>query len=202
MYNDGNVVSVFDLHHKLKCPSAKFEWKDAPTDYQLRHEDVVCEGELQEFDAMSSGLRSAKFYAATPRELLRFPVCTLLTCSQGSDFTSPEAILPLPLPRMELFKDRANWKFGFSLTAHEVTMRFGAETKEDAQKWYNALKKRCKTVLLHISRDFDIGKMLGRGAYTKVNLATHNETRTPYAIKSVLKSKLVESSTRIVRFSA
>ena len=103
-----------------------------------------------------------------------------------------------PLPRMELFKDRANWKYGFSLTAHEVTMRFAGDSKEDAQRWYNALKKRSKTVLLHLSRDFDVGKMLGRGAYTKVNLATHNETRTPYAIKSVLKTKLVESPKRIV----
>lgn len=99
---------------------------------------------------------------------------------------------------MELFKDNAHWKYGISLTAHEVTIKFAADSKEEARRWYNALKTRSNVVLIHLSRDFDVGKMLGRGRYTKVNVGTHNETRAKYAIKSVLKTKLFERPSRIV----
>jgi hypothetical protein len=199
MYRDVRWMSVFDMGNKLKHPSARFDWKYPSENYQVNRKEVLCEGELQELNPRTSSIGPTKFYAATTHELLRFSVLpTLSSHAQGADFTSPEAILPLPLPRMELFKDKASWKYGFSLAAHEVTIKLAADSKTEALRWYNALKKKAKVALQHLSRDFDIGKMVGRGTYSKVNAAIHRETRRPYAIKSVLKSKLFENNSQLV----
>ena len=102
-------------------------------------------------------------------------------------------MLPLAFARMGLFKDKASWKYGFSLTSHEVTLKFGTDSKESARKWYNALKRQSEVALQHFSAEFSSTKEIGRGSYSKVHLATNNETGLTYAVKSVYKAKLFES---------
>lgn len=102
------------------------------------------------------------------------------------------------MPRLDYFKDRMYWKYGFSLTAHEITIKFLADAKGDASKWFNKLKKQATVVILHISRDFTMGDIIGRGHYSKLQLAISNETSKKYAIKSIVKQKLFENDYSLV----
>ncbi len=103
---------------------------------------------------------------------------------------------------MELFRDRLHWKYGFSLTAHEVTFKFAARSKEEARRWYNRLKRMCEVVVLHISQYYTIGRVIGRGNYSKVHMAvsTGAEGPTKYSIKSIIKTKLFDDSRTMVRY--
>ncbi len=99
---------------------------------------------------------------------------------------------------MELFRDRSHWKYGFSLTAHEVTVKFAAGSKEEASKWYIRMRRSCDVVMLHISRLYTVGKMLGRGHFAKINLAVCNESSAQCTVKSVIKTKLFDDSRTLV----
>lgn len=85
-----------------------------------------------------------------------------------------------------------NWKNGFSLTAHEITLKFACDKKEEARKWFNKLKRLSQVVLMHFSRDFVVGKLLCTKNISKINIAIHSESGTQYAIKSISKRKLFE----------
>lgn len=100
---------------------------------------------------------------------------------------------------MELFKDQVLWKCGFSLTAHEVVLKFIAESQEIAHKWYIKLKRMSEVVSTHISKDYTIGKLISRGNFTKINIATHNETGTQVTVKSVGKSILFDRPKSLVK---
>ncbi len=99
---------------------------------------------------------------------------------------------------MELFKDTFRWKYGFGLTAHEVKIKFAAESKEEASRWYNKLKTCCEVVLLHFSANYNVGKLLYRTCYSKVNFATSRETPACFSVKSLVKSQLYESAKSLV----
>jgi len=100
---------------------------------------------------------------------------------------------------MELFKDNGLWKYGFGLTAHEVTIKFVAAKQEDALKWCTKLARLCKIVCLHLSKNFIVGKMLSRGSYSKVNQGVNIQSGTAYTIKSIAKSRLLEKPKTIVK---
>jgi len=104
------------------------------------------------------------------------------------------------MPRMELFRDRLHWKYGFSLTAHEITMKFAAKSKEDAIRWYTKLKRLCEISVIHITRDYTIGKVVGRGNYSKIHIgaSTSNEGPIKYSIKSIIKTRLFDDPRSLV----
>ena len=77
MSNSPIVKSIFDRESKLECPTASFGWRPPEKTYVYSKSEVLCDGVLQEMDAMTSSLRSSKFYAATSREILKFSVLFL-----------------------------------------------------------------------------------------------------------------------------
>jgi len=99
---------------------------------------------------------------------------------------------------MELFKDKAVWKYGFSLTAHEVTVKFATSTKAEAQRWYTKLRRLCEIALYHISKSLTIGVMIRRGTYSKIQIGASVETGAQYTIKSISKKHLAENPHRMV----
>ncbi len=180
--------SVFDTYNKIENPSSTFSWELPPHTFKLNKQDMIYSGSLQEFGATSSGMYSSRFYIATVNSLLRFP---------DKSMVFPEAILRLTMPRMEVFKDNFVWKYGFSLTAHEVTLKFAAPSKEEANRWYNKLKKLAEVSLLHLSKTYSLIGMIRRSSYSKIQLGTNNETGAQYMIKSVSKAHLMETSLRM-----
>jgi len=79
-----------------------------------------------------------------------------------------------------------------------MIIKFVTNSQEEARKWYSKLKRGSEVVSLHISREYAIGKLLSRGTYTKINVATYNETGAQYTIKSVGKAQLLERPKRLV----
>ena len=192
MINTKNGSSIFDTYNKIESPSSTFSWEIPPHAFKLNKQDVIYSGDLQEFEIASSGIYSSRFYVATVNSLIRFP-------DKISSF--PESILRLPMPRMELFKDNSVWKYGFSLTAHEITMKFAAASKEEAGRWYAKLKRLSEVSLLRISKTYTIGGTARRSSYSKIQIGTNNETGTQYLIKSLSKAHLLENSLRMVYYS-
>lgn len=91
-----------------------------------------------------------------------------------------------------------HWKNGFSLTAHEVTIKFICLTAKDATRWYNELKKGSDIVLLHISRDYLVEKILRKGRFAKSHMAIRKDTGIMYEIKYIMKSFLMENPSSLV----
>ena len=144
---------------------------------------------MQEIDINSTGLHSPKIYVVTVDKLLRYA---------DSISKTPEGVLELRIPRLELFKDNSIWKYGFALTAHGTSIKFITSTKEETYKWYNILKKNCMICTVHFSKNYTITKLLKRSTYYKMQEATNNETNEKYIIKSISKPNIVDNETRIV----
>jgi len=90
------------------------------------------------------------------------------------------------------------WRYGFSLTAHEVTFRFCTATKEQAKKWYNKLKQFGNVILLRFSRDYNLGKSTRKSGSFRMHVATRIEGGNQCAVKSVMKVTLFENPTLLV----
>lgn len=181
--------SIFDSYYKMTSTSRGFEWQLPDHNYVFSDNDLVHSGVLQESRNNSSGIYPAKFFVVTTNALYRFA---------NSSTNTPEAVLPLQMARLELFKDNSLWKYGFSLTAHENTCRFITQSKEEASKWYAKLKKQCTVTLLHITKSYVIGNTIRRGGYYKLQMAANSESKGQFMVKSILKSHLVENPTRLV----
>ena len=107
------------------------------------------------------------------------------------------------MSRIEFFRDRFYWKYGFSLTAHEFTLKFFCQSKEDATKWYTRLKKMCEVTVLHFSRDFVLGKLISKNNFSKIRLAasTNKDGNNKFSVKSISKSDLIENPQVLVIIS-
>lgn len=104
------------------------------------------------------------------------------------------------MPRLEILWDKSYWKYGFSLTALDTTLKFFTETKEEAMWWYSNLKKRCEVIVLRFSRDFIVGRVLCRSNCSKIRAAasTGNEESAKFTVKSVSVNKIFEDSHNLV----
>lgn len=107
-------------------------------------------------------------------------------------------MLCLPFARLERFKDTFQWKYGFSLTAHEIKIKFAAGSKEEAARWYKRLKAGCEVVLTHFSSYYNVGQLLCRSSYSKLNFATSRDNLACYSIRSLVKSQLRENARSLV----
>ena len=110
----------------------------------------------------------------------------------------PKGILKLQLPRLQLVSGNGVWQSGFSLTARQVTRTFFTKTKEIASDWFNKLRLRSQVVLLGLEKDYELGRVLGRGTSAKVNIAVNTHTHTQYAIKSWIKESLRVTPRKLV----
>ena len=102
-------------------------------------------------------------------------------------------------PHLELFQGIYN---GFYLEVTDKKYVFIAESKEEASKWYKALKLNALVVLKDITEEYTFGRMIGQGYYGKVRLGISKANCETYAIKSVSKARLCKNSKSIVYFPA
>ena len=109
-----------------------------------------------------------------------------------------EKYLDLAIPRIELFRDRLQWKYGFSLTAHERTIKFLASSKEEALKWYNKMRHQSNVALIHIARNYTLGKVIGKTSRYKIHLATNVGGNTGFTVKSMFKPRLCDDDQVLV----
>lgn len=107
-------------------------------------------------------------------------------------------MLFLPIPRLEIFKDTIFWKYGISLTAHEMCLKFVANSKEEAKKWFLLLKTHGDVVLVHISHDYNLGKILARKTNVTTQLGNNKKTGSEYLIKSIMKKKLANNPRSLI----
>lgn len=181
--------SIFDSSYKALDPSSSFSWRKPSSKFKLKKSKVIYSGTLQELHTTSAGMRSPKYYVATPTQFLKFT---------DTKAGTPEAALELPTPRLELFKDDATWKYGFSLTAHDVTLKFVTGSKEEAHKWYAALKTKCNVCALHFSKSYSVQRTVKRSSYYKIQYALNNETKTRCVVKSISKPHIIDYPIRLV----
>jgi len=181
--------SIFDAYYKMLNPSNSFGWQAPLHGHVLDEKNIVYCGILQEIKPDSSSLYAAKYFIATTKALYRFPSPSKKVL---------EAVLPFQMSRLELFKDNSLWKYGFSLTAHEIVHKFIADSKEETVKWYTKLKKQSSVTQLHITKSYKIGNTIKRGGYYKLQMATNNDNKGEFLVKSMLKSHFFENPTSMV----
>ena len=80
---------------------------------------------------------------------------------------------------------------GFRLTEYERSYEFYCSNISIRDNWVEELRKISITV--DIADRFNFGKMIGRGTFAKVHLADRKADNKVLAIKTILKSKILES---------
>ena len=82
------------------------------------------------------------------------------------------------------------------MTAKGQKYEFFTETKDEMLRWFTKIKKY--SILMHLAHEYNISLLLGKGNYAKVHLAKNISTSKQYAIKSIEKAKMAESSRNMV----
>lgn len=104
----------------------------------------------------------------------------------------------LIFPRLEQEIDEENKEFVLSLSCIGVTHIFKIQQLEDHQSWFNTLKLKAQVLLRHMSRNYEIGKLIGEGSIASVHVGKNRRTGKEYAIKSIKKGKIKERPKIIV----
>lgn len=73
-----------------------------------------------------------------------------------------------------------------------------ASSKEEARKWYNAIKSNCKVVCLHLSNIYTLGKTVESNRYTKTQFGTNKDAGAEHLIKSIIKKPLFDNRLSLV----
>lgn len=69
------ISSLFDKFHKMENPSGCFQWKPLSSSSKINEENIVCQGELQEIDPVTSSIHNSKYYVVTINQIFRYMVC-------------------------------------------------------------------------------------------------------------------------------
>ena len=106
----------------------------------------------------------------------------------------PESMSILTWKRIEPFiEDNGNEeRFGFRIFSGEVFQDFYTADSSSLEKWLGKLSKVC--ILQDIEMDFKVEREIGAGNYGEVHLGKEIETGEFFAIKSISKGRLLESS--------
>lgn len=186
MQTKSEIFSIFDTYNKMEDPNSTFAWKNPPVDFALKKEDIVHSGFMNEID--NSGIvLPQKFYVATVNSLFRFPDMTT---------NIPEAELRLCMSRLKILN--AHNTDGFTLKAHEISIKFLVNVKEERANWYNKLSKQCKVILVHFSRYYKLFKTIQHTKYFDIKIATDINSNNTYLVKSLPKTQLLNSLLRLV----
>jgi len=97
-----------------------------------------------------------------------------------------------------MFKDKSSFKSGFNLVAHEISMKFLCNNPKEASKWYLSLKKNCEVVLVHLSRDIEVGKLIRKGACAKSHIGKIRALGLECEVKYIPKQILFEKRSILV----
>ena len=108
----------------------------------------------------------------------------------------PEAELQLCMPRLKVLN--AHNTNGFTLRAHEISIKFLVKVTEERVNWYSKLGKRCKVILVHFSRYYKLSKTIQHTKYFDIRIATDVNSNNTYLVKSLPKTELLNSLLRLV----
>ena len=79
----------------------------------------------------------------------------------------------------------------FSLISYNTQYNYSTESLESFKYWIENLKKIC--ICLNIEEDFIFKDLIGRGTFSEVHLGIKLKNGKQYAIKSIYKSKVIQS---------
>lgn len=84
------------------------------------------------------------------------------------------------------------YEFGFRFIKNNHFSEFYTDEIEVFESWKSVLRQRCIMSTFH--EDFEVKKMIGKGSFAKVYLATMRKTNKDYAIKAFSKEFLLSQS--------
>ncbi len=90
--------------------------------------------------------------------------------------------------------------YGFSLNSLGKSVIFFCKSESERDKWIDSMKVFSKVLLRGLYQDYDMGKLLGTGGFSKVHIATHKKSKETFAVKSISKSKLKGNLKNLVPF--
>lgn len=84
------------------------------------------------------------------------------------------------------------FEFGFRFVKNNHFSEIYTNDKDIYEKWKSFLRQRCICSTFH--EDFEVKKMIGKGSFAKVYLATMRKTNKDYAIKAFSKEFLLSQT--------
>ena len=91
-----------------------------------------------------------------------------------------------------------NYEFGFRFMKNSHFSEIYTNDREVFEKWKNVLVRTC--ILSTFHEEFEVKKMIGKGSFAKVYLATKRVTGRDYAIKAFSKEFVQSQSKGPVNF--
>ncbi len=190
--------SVFDLYRSRAFPMYKFVWADVKGYLTLDPDDFLCSGNLNEVTEIST--LPAKHYILTRDKLIRTRIAgkldelgTLNSLRNPRDEDSYYLCMLNPL----LKRIKGAGRYGFSLTIGSHGHSFLCESKEDRQRWLEALLQ--VSVLEDLTYNYELGEVVGAGSSACVRIGRAKKTHLEYAVKTIPKAKLADQSHSLVR---
>jgi len=98
-------------------------------------------------------------------------------------------------PRLEEVEDVNEKTGGFQLIGYKGVHEFMWCNLSEKESWLENLRKVC--IARNITQLYNIGRMIGKGSFAKVHVAQRKSDNKSFAIKTIAKTKILESTRNI-----
>ena len=175
-----------------------FESADLIANHVLNFWSTADDLSLQDLDEMkvfSSNLLFLMPNGSWKERKVALTTTCLYYMSKHND--QPKRMAVIMCKKLEILHEEENEseRFGFMLSQGGVHEEFYAKTKEDLNLWIEKLNRQ--VILISLENDYKIIKEIGSGNYAKVYLAQDIKENKEYAIKSIDKDLIINSSLKI-----
>ena len=98
---------------------------------------------------------------------------------------------------MEKIEDmsKKEYSYGIRLIGSNNSFKFFCSSSLARDNWMERLKKVC--VLLNVSKQYNFGKLIGKGSFAEVYLCQRVTDNKEFAIKTITKAKIMEHSRNV-----
>ena len=192
-----NNASNFGPHEHTPCLKFNigFQWKQTKPFMEVDPSDFLYEGDLIE-NVNGSNFAAKRHYILTKKSFIS---CFISPNNKDPLFSLkkrfPDNYVIL-LENPELKGIKYGDKYGFTLIIGNDDHKFLCDTKIEARKWMSHLIK--VGIMKDINKHYKMGAIIGLGGSATVRFAVNNDNKREYAVKSLMKSKLLKSKQAMV----
>jgi len=179
--------SLFDEYRVKQYPNYTFKWKKINNQIEIDPSHFIYSGILYEASKFS---KEPRHYTLTLDMLIALPIVEVTgDVRENLKKTQNRYYLELINPRLQKLSN--DEKYGIRLMIGNLAQDFFCESKEDMQRWFDALKRIA--ILKNLEERYDLKQFIGSGSSAIVRIGTCiNNPSENYAIKSLPKENYID----------
>jgi hypothetical protein len=180
--------SLFDEYRNKQYPNYTFKWKQVNDQIEIDPSRFIYSGTLYEASELS---KKPRYYTLTLDILIVSPIMKKRTKDVKESLKKTPTCYYLQLINPRLQKLSCDGKYGIRLVADNLVQNLLCESKEDMQRWFDALKRIA--ILENLEGSYELKQFIGSGSSAVVRIGTCIDNPTEqYAIKSFPKRNYID----------